>query len=94
VRWGTEPDRDAVSARWIETDDDSDNNAEIDFEVPYAMGKDMRPWHRLTSTIPGAEGAWLIENVQIRHDGVTPVRVFATQPQRPSPKPGSSSKES
>ena len=94
VQWATDPARDAVVARWVETDDDSNNNGELDFDVPYEMGRYMRPWHLVRSSIPGAEGTWLIENVQIRHDGVTPVRVFATQPQRPSPKPGSSSLES
>lgn len=94
VTWKQAPASDALTATWNSSDDDSGVIAELDLELPYEYGKAMRPWHRLASTIPGATGTWLVTDVSIKHDGVTPVQVKAQQPKKPSPKPGSSSRES
>lgn len=94
VTWKTNPATDALSAIWSSSDDDTAVLAELNIELPYDAGKRLRPWHLLFSTIPGAVGTWLVVDVAITHDGVTPVQIKAQQPKKPSPKPGSSSKES
>lgn len=94
VTWEKDPSSDARSASWSDSEDNSENFAEADIELAYESGRKIRPWDRLQSTIPGATGVWLVENVTITHDGVTPVAVKATKPRRPSPKAGSSSRES
>lgn len=93
VTWKKSPSTDAVAASWADSDDNTENLAELDVELPYAYGARMRPWHRIASTVPGARGTYLIESVSITHDGVSPVQVRATKPKKPSPKPGSSSEE-
>lgn len=94
VTWQASPATDAMTASWSESDDDPDNNGQLDLELAYEFGKLIRPWHRISSKIPGAAGTWLVDQVQITHDGVTPVRVTAVKPKKPSPKAGSSAKES
>jgi len=93
VTWMTNPDSDAVSLSWADSDDNSENRAELECEMPYEYGRQLRPWHRLQVTAPGAAGLWLVEDVAITHDGFTPVQIRATRPKKPSPKAGSSSKE-
>lgn len=93
VTWQTNPASDALSVSWNESDDNTDNRAEIELLLPYEYGARLRPWHRITSSVPGAVGTWLIETVSITHDGTTPVEISATQPKKPSPKAGSSAKE-
>lgn len=93
VTWQTNPRSDALAGSWTQSDDNSENVAELDLELPYEYGARLRPWQRLRSTLPGAAGLWLIETVNITHDGFTPVQVTATQPKKPSPKAGSSAKE-
>lgn len=93
VTWQSSPNTDALTATWSDSDDNTDNRAELELELPYAYGSQLRPWHRLAVTMPGATGTWLVETVSITHDGVTPVQVTATQPKKPSPKAGSSAKE-
>lgn len=94
VTWAKGDDTDAISLAWSDSDDNADNRAELDCELAYDYGVQLRPWHRLKVTAPGASGFWLVEDVQITHDGVTPVQIRATRPKPPSPKAGSSSKES
>lgn len=93
VTWQANPASDAMTASWSDSDDNSDNRAELELELPYDYGVQLRPWHRITSNLPGAVGTWLIETVSIVYDGVTPVQISATQPKKPSPKAGSSAKE-
>lgn len=93
VSWKENPASDALSASWTVSDDDVENNGDLELEVPYEHGKRLRPWHRIQSTIPGAAGVWLIEEVGITHDGFTPVNVRVSRPKKPSPKAGSSNKE-
>lgn len=93
VTWQANPNTDALSATWTDSDDNTENRAELEIELPYEYGAQLRPWHRIQSTLPGATGTWLVQSVSITHDGATPVRVTATQPKKPSPKAGSSSKE-
>jgi hypothetical protein len=93
VTWKADPDTDALVGAWSLSDDNTENRAELDLELPYGYGKKIRPWHRLSSSLPGASGLWLVETVSITHDGVTPVQITATQPKKPSPKAGSSAKE-
>jgi hypothetical protein len=94
VTWKTDPASDALNATWTDSDDNTVNRREMELEVTYDAGYRMRPWQRINSTIPGASGYWLIESVSITHDGTTPVTVNATRPKPPSPKAGSSSRES
>lgn len=94
VTWQESAVTDALTAGWADSDDSSDNRAELDMELRYESGRRIRPWDRLRSTIPGAVGDWLVEAVSIVHDGVTPVAIKAAKPKPPSPKAGSSSKES
>ena len=91
--WKTNPASDALAAAWTQSDDNVENRAELDLELPYEYGARIRPWHRLQSTIPGATGTWLVNSVDITHDGFTPVQINAVQPKKPSPKAGSSAKE-
>lgn len=93
VSWDFEPSTDALSASWSDSDDNTDNRATLEIELAYEHGVRLRPWHRLNSTIPGADGIWLIESVNIVHDGVSAVQISATKPKKPSPKAGSSAKE-
>lgn len=93
VTWQANPATDALTATWSTSDDNTDNRAELELELPYAYGVQLRPWHRINVTMPGASGTWLVETVSITHDGTTPVQVSATQPKKPSPKAGSSAKE-
>lgn len=93
VTWQANPNTDALVASWTESDDNTDNRAELDLELPYGYGAQIRPWHRITAALPGATGTWLVETVSITHDGTTPVQITATQPKKPSPKAGSSAKE-
>lgn len=93
ITWQTDPRSDAIAASGSDSDDNTDNKAELDVELDYDYGVNIRPWHRLQSTIPGAKGMWLVEDVEIKHDGVTPVRIRASKPKKPSPKAGSSNKE-
>ena len=93
VTWAQDKPSDALTASWTDSDDSTDNKAQLDVELAYVSGKQIRPWDRLQSTIPGASGLWLVESVGITHDGVSPVTITAVQPNRPSPKAGSSSKE-
>lgn len=93
VTWQANPATDALTATWSDSDDNTDNRSELELELPYAYGAQLRPWHRLAVTMPGATGTWLIETVSIAHDGTTPVQISATKPKKPSPKAGSSAKE-
>lgn len=93
ITWQTNPNTDALTATWADSDDNTDNRAELELELPYGYGAQLRPWHRLAVTMPGATGTWLVETVSITHDGTTPVQVTATKPKKPSPKAGSSAKE-
>lgn len=94
VSWKADPASDAYAASWTVSDDDVENSGDLELEVPYEHGKRLRPWHRISSTIPGATGTWLVEEVGITHDGFTPVTIRASRPKKPSPKAGSSNKES
>lgn len=94
VTWKTDPASDALAATWTDSDDNTVNRREMELEVTYDAGYRMRPWQRVNSTIPGASGYWLIESVSITHDGITPVTLNVTRPKQPSPKAGSSSRES
>jgi len=93
MTWKKSPKTDALTASWNVSDDDTENLAELDVELPYGYGAQLRPWHRIASTLPGAAGTYLVESVTITHDGATPVQVKATKPKKPSPKPGSSGEE-
>lgn len=93
VSWDSNPSTDALAASWSDSDDNTENRADLEIELAYEHGVRLRPWHRLASTIPGADGTWLIESVNIIHDGVTPVQITATKPKKPSPKAGSSAEE-
>ena len=93
VSWDSNPSTDALAATWSDSDDNTENRATLEIELSYEHGARLRPWHRLASTIPGADGTWLIESVNIIHDGVTPVQITATKPKKPSPKAGSSAEE-
>lgn len=92
--WDGKEATDVLTAEWSDSIDNSENERELTITVPYEAGRKVRPWHRLQTTIPGASGVWLVESVSINHDGVTPVQITATKPVKPSPKPGSGSKES
>ena len=94
VTWQASAVTDALTAGWADSDDNSDNRAELDIELRYESGRRIRPWDRLQCSIPGASGLWLVEDVSITHDGITPVAIKAAKPKPPSPKAGSSSKES
>lgn len=91
--WATDDATDMLTADWAESDDNSTNVGELSISVPYEMGRSVRPWQTFWTNLPGARGLWLVESVRITHDGVSPVEIQATQPTKPSPKPGSGSKE-
>lgn len=91
--WGTDETTDMLTAEWAESDDNSTNVGELSISLPYDMGRKVRPWQTFWTNLPGARGMWLVESVRITHDGTTPVEITATQPTKPSPKPGSGSKE-
>ena len=94
LTWKKQQPTDALEASFVESSDDTTNVATLDCSMTYEAGKSLRPWHRLVSTLPGAEGTWLIDTVTVTHDGTTPVRISASKPHTPRPKPGSSRKES
>lgn len=93
VTWKADPATDAMTATWSESDDNTENRAELEISVPYDFGIRLRPWHRIVSTIPGARGTYLVEEVSITYDGISPVTARAVVPKQPSPKAGSSSRE-
>lgn len=90
--WDSNEATDVLASEWNESGDNTENRAELTIRVPYEAGKNVRPFHRITTTIPGATGTWLVEGVSIVHDLVSPVEITATKPNKPSPKAGSSSK--
>lgn len=93
VSWKANAATDALTATWSDSDDNAENRAELEISLPYDFGIKLRPWHRIVSTIPGAKATYLVEEVTITYDGVSPVEIRCTIPKPPGPKAGSSSKE-
>jgi hypothetical protein len=91
VTWRQAPATDAITAAWTVSDDNSDDFANLDLELPYDAGQRMRPWHLIQVKGLGvADGVWLVDSVSVTHDGVAAVQVSASQPRKPSPTGGSS----
>lgn len=91
VTWKKSDATDAVTMTWSVSDDNAEDFANLDMELPYLAGERLRPWHRLLLSGAGiADGVWLIDSVAVKHDGVSRVVIAASQPRKPSPKPGSS----
>lgn len=93
VTWKTKSNSDAIALNWAVSDDNADEFATVDLELPYEAGERMRPWHRIRLRGAGVvDGTWLVESVAVTHDGISPVQISASQPRKPSPKKGSSGK--
>lgn len=91
VTWKSKPATDAITMTWSVSDDNTDDFATVDLELPYEAGERLRPWHRIDLRGAGiADGTWLVDSVAVTHDGVSTVQVSASQPRKPSPKGGSS----
>lgn len=91
VTWKTVEATDALSMSWTVSDDNAEDFANLDLELPYQAGQRLRPWHRIQLRGAGvADGIWLVDSVAVTHDGVSSVAVTASQPRKPSPKKGSS----
>lgn len=91
VTWKKAAASDAITLAWSVSDDNTDDFASLDIELPYISGERVRPWHRIELKGAGvADGTWLVDSVTVTHDGVSTVSISASQPRKPSPKKGSS----
>jgi hypothetical protein len=90
VTWKDDPRTDALELSSSLSDDDLELAGQMDLSLSYAQGSRLRPWHRLEVRNAGTyDGTWLVDSVEIPEDGVSPVRVTAQVPRKPSKKKGS-----
>lgn len=92
LTWQTKPESDVFSLTVTLSDDDREQSGTASMLVPYAVGKRMRPWHRvrLSGTGTDDDGLWLVRDVSVVLDGVSPVAVEAHRPRKSTPVAGSS----
>lgn len=78
------------------SDDDLTQTGTAALTVPYTVGKNIRPWHRvrLSGTDTDDDGLWLVTDVDLSIDTSTPVSLRMQRPVKSAPVAGSSSTDS
>lgn len=89
VTWKTNPRTDALAMTCFYSDDNTDSAGELELELPYEYGSQLRPLDTVRVNADNAEGVWLVESVSITHDDVSNVSVRCTIPLRTRAKAGS-----
>lgn len=91
VTWSKNAGTDALAAELdVDSDDDTDR-ASGTVTLSYERGIQLRPWHRVQLAGYGSQfdGLWLVGNLTIAADMVSPITVEIARPRPPAKKSGS-----